>query len=119
MLAALRGAHLRHELGKGPIGVVLDSSGSHRSSEVRWPVGMHPLYLPAYSPELKQAEQVFRHIRKHLSMPCSRRSMSYKTCSLTNSSCSGSIPRCCSNSPAIPGGSKPSILTSHPSPERV
>ena len=59
--------HLRHELGKGPIGVVLDSSGSHRSGEVRWPAGMHPLYLPPYSPELNPAEQVFRHIRKHLS----------------------------------------------------
>jgi transposase len=59
--------HLRHELGKGPIGVVLDSSGSHRSAEVRWPRGMHPLSLPPYSPELNPAEQVFRHIRKHLS----------------------------------------------------
>jgi len=26
--------HLRHELGTGPIGVVLDSSGSHRSGQV-------------------------------------------------------------------------------------
>jgi transposase len=59
--------HLRRELGKGPIGVVLDSSGSHRSAEVRWPQGMHPLYLPPYSPELNPAEQVFRDIRKHLS----------------------------------------------------
>src|SRR5215470_12734504 len=43
--------HLCHELGAGPIGVVLDSSGSHRSGEVSWPQDMHPLYLPAYSPE--------------------------------------------------------------------
>ncbi len=43
--------HLRHELGEGPIGVVLDSSGSHRSGEVSWPQDMHPLYLPPYSPE--------------------------------------------------------------------
>jgi len=28
---------------------------------------MHPLYLPSYSLELNPAEQVFRHIRKHLS----------------------------------------------------
>ena len=34
---------------------------------VRWPQGMHPLYVPPYSPELKPAEQDFRHIRKHLS----------------------------------------------------
>src|SRR6266567_425889 len=59
--------HLRHELGEGPIGVVLDSSGSHRSGEVVWPQDMHPLYLPPYSPELNPAEQIFRHIRKHLS----------------------------------------------------
>jgi transposase len=43
--------HLRHELGDGPIGVVLDSSGSHRSGQVVWPQDMHPLYLPPYSPE--------------------------------------------------------------------
>ena len=36
--------HLCHKLGAGRIGVVLDSSGS---GEVRWPQGMHPLYLPA------------------------------------------------------------------------
>jgi transposase len=58
---------LRHELGQGQMGVVLDSSGSHRSAEVRWPQGMHPLYLPPSSPELTPAEQVFRPIRKHLS----------------------------------------------------
>jgi transposase len=28
---------------------------------------MHPLYLPPYSPELNQAWQIFRHIRKNLS----------------------------------------------------
>ncbi len=59
--------HLRQELGQGPMGVVLDSSGSHRSDEVSWPAGMHPLYLPPYRPELNPAEQVFRHLRKRLS----------------------------------------------------
>ena len=59
--------HLRQELGTGSIGVVMDSSGSHRSQEVAWPLHMHPLYLPPYSPELNPAEQVFRHLRKHLS----------------------------------------------------
>jgi transposase len=59
--------HLRQELGEGSIGVVLDSSGSHHSSEVVWPQDMQPLYLPPYSPELNPAEQIFRHIRKHLS----------------------------------------------------
>ena len=59
--------HLRHELGKGSIGVALDSSGSHLSSEVSWPAGMHALYLPPYSPELNPTEQVFRQIRKRLS----------------------------------------------------
>jgi transposase len=59
--------HLRHELGDGPISVVLDSSGSHRSAQVSWPKEMHPLYLPPYSPELNPAEQIFRHLRKRLS----------------------------------------------------
>jgi transposase len=59
--------HLRHELGKGPLGIVLDSSGSHHSGQVSWPRGMHPLYLPRYSPELNPAEQIFRHLRKTLS----------------------------------------------------
>jgi transposase len=59
--------HLRNALGKGSIGVVLDSSGSHHSGQVSWPRGMHPLYLPRYSPELNPAEQIFRHLRKILS----------------------------------------------------
>src|SRR5215469_18764212 len=48
--------HLRRELGKGSIGIVMDSSGSHHSGGVTWPVGMHALYLPRYSPELNPAE---------------------------------------------------------------
>ena len=74
MLPGVQGAclelflqHLRQELGEGPIGVVLDNSGSHRSGEVSWPEDLHPLYLPPYSPELNPAEQVFRHLRKKLS----------------------------------------------------
>jgi transposase len=59
--------HLRHELAAGPIGVILDSSGSHRSGEVVWPQDMRPLYLPPYSPELNPAEQIFRHLRQKLS----------------------------------------------------
>ena len=48
------------------IGVVLDGSGSHRSTQVNWPEGIVPLPLPPYSPELNPAEQVFRHLRKRL-----------------------------------------------------
>jgi putative transposase len=59
--------HLRNALTEGPIGVVLDSSGSYRSCEVNWPQDMYPLYLPPYSPELNPAEQIFRHLRKKLS----------------------------------------------------
>jgi transposase len=59
--------NLRQELGKGQIGVVLDSSGSQHSGEVRWPQGMHPLYQPPYSPELNPAEQIFRYLRMTLS----------------------------------------------------
>jgi len=59
--------HLRQELSDGPVGVVLDSSGSHRSEQFAWPAQMHPLYLPPYSPELNPVEQIFRHMRKKLS----------------------------------------------------
>jgi transposase len=59
--------HLHQALGAVNIGVVLDNSGSHHSSQVVWPDGMKPLYLPPYSPELNPAEQVFRHLRKKLS----------------------------------------------------
>lgn len=59
--------HLKNEVGAETLGVVLDSSGSHRSGQVIWPSGMKPLYLPSYSPELNPVEQVFRHLRKRLS----------------------------------------------------
>jgi putative transposase len=59
--------HLRNEVGAETVGVVLDSSGSHRSEQFLWPAGMKPLYLPSYSPELNPVEQVFRHLRKRLS----------------------------------------------------
>ena len=59
--------NLRNALGTGPIGVVLDSSGSPLSHEVTWPLCMHPLSLPPSSPELFPPEQVFRPLRKHLS----------------------------------------------------
>jgi transposase len=59
--------HLRRELGDGRVGVVLDGSGSHRSSQLIWPQDLFPLSLPAYSPELNPTEQIFRHLRKRLS----------------------------------------------------
>jgi transposase len=59
--------HLRREMGDGRVGIVLDGSGSHRSSQITWPQDLFPLSLPAYSPELNPAEQIFRHLRKHLS----------------------------------------------------
>src|SRR5512135_3086330 len=58
---------MRQELSEGTIGLVLDSSRSHHSGQGVWPQDMHPLYLPPYSPELNPAEQIFRHLRKHLS----------------------------------------------------
>ncbi len=54
-------------MGDGRVGIVLDGSGSHRSSQITWPQDLFPLSLPAYSPELNPAEQIFRHLRKHLS----------------------------------------------------
>ena len=36
--------HLRNEVAAETVGVVLDSSGSHRSGQIIWPAGMKPLY---------------------------------------------------------------------------
>jgi transposase len=57
---------LRRATGKQRVAVVLDGSGSHRSGQFAWPNDLAPLHLPAYSPELNPAEQLFRHLRKQL-----------------------------------------------------
>ena len=57
---------LRQATGQQRIGVILDGSGSHRSGQFLWPKDLVPLRLPAYSPELNPAEQLFRHLRKQL-----------------------------------------------------
>ena len=57
---------VRQATGQQRIGVVLDGSGSHRSEQFQWPRALVPLRLPAYSPELNPAEQLFRHLRKQL-----------------------------------------------------
>jgi len=49
------------------IGVVLDGAGAHTSGQVDWPQNLVGLPLPAYSPELNPAEQVFRLLRAKLS----------------------------------------------------
>lgn len=48
------------------VGLVLDNSGSHRAKGVSWPKGIEPIPLPAYSPELNPAEQVFSYLRDKL-----------------------------------------------------
>lgn len=48
------------------IGLVLDNLGTHHASAVRWPAGIEPIPLPAYSPELNPAEQVFGYLRDKL-----------------------------------------------------
>jgi hypothetical protein len=45
------------------VGVLFDNAPSHKSQQVHWPVGITPLYLPPYSPELDPVEQVFRRFR--------------------------------------------------------
>ena len=57
---------LRQAIGSERVGLVLDGSGSPRSQQVDWPGDLAPLRLPAYSPELNPAEQLFRHLRKQL-----------------------------------------------------
>lgn len=57
---------LRQATGSQRVGLVLDGSGSHQSKQFNWPSDLVPLRLPAYSPELNPAEQLFRHLRKKL-----------------------------------------------------
>ena len=57
---------LRQATGPQRIGLVWDGAGSHRSTQLHWPGNLVPLRLPAYSPELNPAEQLFRHLRKQL-----------------------------------------------------
>ena len=45
--------------------VVLDGAGWHTARELRWPVNLSPLPLPAYSPELNPQEQVWEFLRQH------------------------------------------------------
>jgi hypothetical protein len=52
------------EVGETEVGLILDGSGSHQA--ITWPAHVHPLRLPAYSPELNPAESVFRHLRTKL-----------------------------------------------------
>jgi DDE superfamily endonuclease len=44
--------------------LVLDGAGWHTSRNVEWPVGVHPLFLPAYSPELQPAEKLWPLVRE-------------------------------------------------------
>jgi hypothetical protein len=50
-----------------PWAVVLDNSGAHTSARVRWPDGIQPMHLPAYSPELNPGERWFKELREPLS----------------------------------------------------
>lgn len=59
--------YLQGIFGGKRVGIVLDNAPSHRSHQVQWPDGIHPLHLPSYSPELNPAEQVFRRFRGALS----------------------------------------------------
>jgi transposase len=55
---------LRQEIPDRPLGLVLDSSGSHTSDTIRWPPDLFPIPLPAYSPELNPTERWFEELRR-------------------------------------------------------
>ena len=60
-------AHFAKAVGAGEtkrIVFVLDGAGWHKSGAVDWPVGVHPLFLPAYSPELQPAEKLWPLVRE-------------------------------------------------------
>jgi len=44
--------------------LVLDGAGWHKSKDVVWPMGVHPLFLPAYSPELQPAEKLWPLVKE-------------------------------------------------------
>lgn len=43
---------------------MIDGAGWHKSADVDWPTGVHPLFLPAYSPELQPAEKLWPLVRE-------------------------------------------------------
>ncbi len=57
---------LQEAVGHERIAMVMDNAPSHKSRAVVWPEGIHPLYLPPYSPELNPAEQIFQMLRQWL-----------------------------------------------------
>jgi len=46
--------------------LVLDNAGWHVGHDVEWPVGVHPFFLPPYSPELQPAEKLWPLLRASL-----------------------------------------------------
>lgn len=57
---------LKREYPSQEIVLVLDGAPAHRSEQVKWPSGIEPLMLPAYSPELNPGERWFEELRKVL-----------------------------------------------------
>lgn len=60
-------AHFANAIGASEtkrIILVIDGAGWHKSAAVEWPVGVHPLFLPAYSPELQPAEKLWPLVRE-------------------------------------------------------
>lgn len=45
--------------------LVLDNAGWHHARALVWPRNVTPMYLPAYSPELNPAENVWQFLRSH------------------------------------------------------
>lgn len=57
---------MREQFPDERIAIVWDNAPSHRCHQMRWPAEMEPIALPAYSPELNPAEQIFRILRRRL-----------------------------------------------------
>lgn len=45
--------------------LVLDNAGWHHARSLVWPANVTPMYLPAYSPELNPAENLWQYLRSH------------------------------------------------------
>lgn len=45
--------------------LIMDQAGWHKGKELNWPDGITALLLPAYSPELNPAENLWHYLRSH------------------------------------------------------
>jgi len=48
------------DFGRKEVLLVMDNAPSHKSMKTQWPLGVHPLFQPPYSPEVQPAERLWQ-----------------------------------------------------------